>query len=101
MDHGNSGGGAFNKFGELLGIPTRVSSDNAVIGYMIPITTIRNFIAGKTKGYTKMNFPVPSDFKEYIKVSEFGERSKDLLNDLNIKTASLKRFGLKLIGKIE
>lgn len=27
IDHGNSGGGAFNNSGELVGIPTAVASD--------------------------------------------------------------------------
>ncbi len=31
IDHGNSGGGAFNNSGELIGIPTAVASDNASI----------------------------------------------------------------------
>lgn len=31
IDHGNSGGGAFNNSGELIGMPTAVASDNASI----------------------------------------------------------------------
>lgn len=101
VDHGNSGGGAFNKKGELIGIPSRVESDNAVIGYMIPITTIRDFLAKKTKGYTKISLSTPRDFKAFIKNSELGERSQDSINDANIKTTSLKKYGLKFAGKLE
>ncbi len=101
IDHGNSGGGAFNASGELLGVPSQVKSDNAVIGYMIPITTIRDFLSKKSKWYTKISLKVPRDFKEFIKSRQLGERSTDIINDSNIKTASLKRFGLKFTGKIE
>jgi Trypsin-like peptidase domain len=101
IDHGNSGGGAFNRYGELLGIPTRVASDNAVIGYMIPTRTVRDFIAGKTAEYTPVSLPVPKDFKDFIRVSQAGDRSKDIINDLNIKTLSLKKYGLKFSMKQE
>ncbi len=101
IDHGNSGGWAFNKYGELIGVPSRVSSDNAVIGYMIPIMKIREFINKKTKGYTKSSLKAPKDFKEFIKNSELGERSNDVINDANLKTVSLKKFGLKFRGKAE
>jgi hypothetical protein len=101
IDHGNSGGGAFNKYGQLLGIPSRVSSDNAVIGYMIPITTIREFIAKKSKWYTSISLKAPADFKKFIRESELGERSHDIINDTNIKTASLKKYWLTFLGKVE
>jgi len=101
IDYGNSGGGAFNRYGELLGIPTRVASDNAVIGYMIPTKTVRDFITKKTTGYTPVSLPVPKDFKDFIRISQAGERSKDTINDIFLKTQSLKRYGLKFIGKID
>lgn len=101
IDHGSSWGGAFNKNNELIGIPSRVSSDNAVIGFMIPITTIRNFLAKKTKWYTKWDITVPQDFKDFIRISELGERSKDVINDSNIKTQPLKKFGLKYSWKLD
>lgn len=101
IDHGNSGGWAFNKFGELLGIPTKVSSDNAVIGYMIPINTINNFIRKKTKWYTSVSLKSPTDFKKFIKDSQIGERSTDSINDSNIKTVSLKKHGLTFLGKLD
>lgn len=101
IDHGNSGGWAFNKFGELLGIPTKVSSDNAVIGYMVPVMTIIDFIRKKTKWYTKVSLKVPEDFKKFIKDSQIGERSTDSINDSNIKTVSLKKFGLTFLGKLD
>ena len=51
IDHWNSGGGAFNSSGELLGIPTAVASDNASIGYMIPVKRILEFLNKKTNNY--------------------------------------------------
>lgn len=101
IDHGNSGGWAFNKFGQLLGIPSRVSSDNAVIGYMIPITTIREFLAKKSKGYLEVSLKVPADFKKFIREVEQGERSNDIINDSFIKTTSLKKHWLTFVGKVE
>ncbi len=68
---------------------------------MIPIMKIREFINKKTKGYIKASLKAPKDFKEFIKSSELGERSNDIINDANIKTVSLKRFGLKFLGKVE
>ena len=47
IDHGNSGGGAFNNSGELIGIPTAIASDNASIGYMIPIRRIADGVQSR------------------------------------------------------
>lgn len=101
VDHGNSWGWAFNKYGELVGIPSRVTSDNAVIGYMIPISVIHDFLAKRTKGYAKHSVKATEHFKEFIRTSQFGDRSKDVINDANIKTSSLKKFGLKFGAKLE
>ncbi len=51
IDHGNSGGGAFNSSWELVGIPTAVAADNASIGYMIPVKRIQEFLSKKTDNY--------------------------------------------------
>jgi Trypsin-like peptidase domain len=51
IDRGNSGGGAFNSSWELIGIPTAVASDNASIGYMIPIRRIADFLDKRTSNY--------------------------------------------------
>jgi len=58
IDHGNSGGGAFDNSGSLVGIPTAVASDNSSIGYMIPITRIRDFLAQKTNNYETFTEPI-------------------------------------------
>lgn len=67
VDHGNSGGAALDPSGELIGVPSRVSSDNAVFGYMVPLSTIRDFLAKESKQYTKISLPVSESFHAYIK----------------------------------
>lgn len=51
IDHGNSGGGAFDSAGNLIGMPTAISADSGVIGYMIPIKRIESFLNRKTSNY--------------------------------------------------
>ena len=59
---------------------------------MIPTQTVRDFIAGRTAEYTSVSLPIPKDFKSFIRTSQTGERSKDIINDLNIRTLSLKKY---------
>ena len=68
---------------------------------MIPITTIRDFLAKRTPGYTKVSLRVPASFREFARTSQAGDRSKDIINDANIRTTSLKKYGLKYTGKLE
>lgn len=67
VDHGNSGGAALDPSGELIGVPSRVSSDNAVFGYMVPLSTIRDFLANESKQYTKISLTISEGFRVYIK----------------------------------
>ena len=62
IDHGNSGGWAFDNLGNLIGIPYAVSSDNGVIGYMVSQEMIDDFLQGKTPGYETVNTPVDVRF---------------------------------------
>lgn len=68
---------------------------------MIPITTIRDFLRKKTLQYTRLQMPTSPEFRSFIKMSQSGERSRDIINDANIKTVSLKKYGLKSTGKIQ
>lgn len=68
---------------------------------MIPITTIHDFLIGKTKEYTKESIKASKSFRDFIRISQMGERSKDIINDANIRTVSLKKYGLKFIEKSE
>lgn len=66
IDRGNSWGGAFDQDGKLVGIPYAVSSDNGVIGYIIPVSTIRDFLAGKTYDIQKYSSSLDKAFASYI-----------------------------------
>lgn len=66
IDHGNSGGGAFNNSGELVGIPTAVASDNASIGYMIPIQRIHSFLAKRTNNYEIYTHSIDRSFIKFL-----------------------------------
>ena len=47
IDAGNSGGGAFDKDGKLIGIPYVASVGYSTLGYIIPVSMIRDFLDGK------------------------------------------------------
>lgn len=50
INHGNSGGGAFDENGDFLGIPTFVASDEAgKIGYIIYVIRIRDWLSRTLK----------------------------------------------------
>ncbi len=66
IDHGNSGGGAFNNSGELVGIPTAVASDNASIGYMIPVKRIQEFLSKKTNNYEIYTHTMNQSFIQFL-----------------------------------
>lgn len=65
IDHGNSGGGAFDGSGKLIGMPFAIRSDNGVIGYMIPKITILKFLSGSTPDYQKFSLDQQS-FSRYL-----------------------------------
>lgn len=44
VDHGNSGGGMFNDRGEFIGIPTQAYTGLTTLGYMVPVSTIKDFL---------------------------------------------------------
>jgi len=44
IDHGNSGGGAFNKKGELIGIPNSAQVDTDTLAYIIPYDSVKAFL---------------------------------------------------------
>jgi S1-C subfamily serine protease len=47
IDHGNSGGGAFNKDDEFIGMPFSAQVGLTTMGYIIPIKSINDFLSGK------------------------------------------------------
>lgn len=84
IDHGNSGGGAFNNSGELVGMPTAVASDNASIGYMIPVSRIQEFLSKKTSNYDIYTHKKNTAFIEFIKRNQYysSNRSSYIWNNL-------------------
>ncbi len=47
IDAGNSGGGAFDKDGKFIGIPYVASVGYSTLGYIIPVSMIQDFLAGR------------------------------------------------------
>jgi len=97
IDHGNSGWWAFNNSGELLGIPTAVASDNASIGYMIPIKRIEEFLLKKTPSYEIYTEKMDHNFVDFIqqKQSYLPGASKYSLKNIFIKNPRPYWFQLK------
>jgi hypothetical protein len=101
IDNGNSGGGAFDSSGKLIGIPYAVRSENGMIGYIIPLTTVNDFLAGKTDNIEKYNTAVPTTFITYIKKIQALYRDSNLLQTKNIviKDAGKAGFTLKNVNQ--
>ncbi len=96
IDHGNSGGGAFNNSWELLGIPTAVASDNASIGYMIPVKRIIEFLGKKTSNYEIFTGSRNPSFINFLKRNQSYTPNTAIYswNDLVIKNP--RRYGFML-----
>ncbi len=101
IDSGNSGGWAFDASGKLIGIPYAVRSENGMIGYIIPLTTVNDFLAGKTDNIEKYTGTVPIAFTNYIKKIQVLYRDTNLLQTKNItiKDAGKAGFTLKNVNQ--
>lgn len=101
IDSGNSGGGAFDSGGKLIGIPYAVRSENWMIGYIIPLTTVNDFLAGKTDNIEEYDGVVPLTFTTYIKKIQALYRDTNLLQTKNvtIKDAGKAGFTLKNVSQ--
>lgn len=97
IDHGNSGGGAFNNSGELVGIPTAVAADNSSIGYMIPIQRIQSFLAKRTNNYEYYTHSVDRKFIKFLQRNQSYTSTKAFLKwkDLIVKNARPYGFVLR------
>jgi hypothetical protein len=85
IDHGNSGGGAFATDGKLIGMPYAVKSDNGTIGYIIPLSRIKDFLWGKTDNIERYTTKWDATFASYIKSIQASYK-----NPNNIKTSSIE-----------
>lgn len=97
IDHGNSGGWAFNNSGELIGIPTAVASDNASLGYMIPIERVQTFLSKRTNNFESYTGNLDRDFIKFLKRNQSYTTHKSLYkwNDLKVKNPRPYGFILK------
>jgi hypothetical protein len=97
IDHGNSGGGAFDADGKLVGIPYAVSSDNGVIGYIIPNAVLQDFLAKKTDNIEMFTTKIESTFATYAKSLQSLYAKPNLIKTkyVEIKDAEKNGFLLK------
>jgi Trypsin-like peptidase domain len=70
IDHGDSGGWAFNHSGILIGMPTAVASDNGVIGYMIDRTRIYKFLQKRTENYELFREKRKNEFLQLMRKNQ-------------------------------
>ena len=90
IDHGNSGGGAFDSNGKLIGMPYAVSSDNGVIGYIISSATISKFLSWKSYNKEKYTSPKLTEFVKYTKEIESAYKN---VNSIKTKYVDIKNMG--------
>ena len=97
IDHGNSGGGAFNNSWELVGMPTAVASDNASLGYMVSIKKIQEFLSKKTTNYEIYTEDLDPGFVDFIKRNQSYNSiaAKYSWNDLFVRNPRFYWFHLK------
>ncbi len=95
IDHGNSGGGAFDTDGKLVGIPYAVSSDNGVIGYIIPMKTVREFLAKKSANREVFTADTLPDFQKYIANNQLIYKNPNLIKTKKIELRNLGKLGFK------
>ena len=66
IDHGNSGGGAFNKKWELVGIPNSAQEDTDTLAYIIPASTVKEFLAKEWEIIENENTMIDTAFVTYM-----------------------------------
>lgn len=100
VDRGNSGGGAFSLSGELVGIPSRLITDNASLGYMIPTSTVLSFLAKKTAGYTKYSEPLDSAFRAFLTKKYSEVTSNYVFRNAIVSIGNMRKYGVKFVKNI-
>jgi hypothetical protein len=88
IDHGNSGGGAFNKKGELVGIPNSAEVDTDTLSYIIPYETVKAFLNKKWDIVTNTGSSEAS-FVTYIRDLQIAKNTSIIQNPI---------FSIKDIG---
>jgi hypothetical protein len=93
LHEGSSGGGAFDRNGNLVGVPYAISSEDGSIGYIIDGMTVRKFFDGKTDNYERVFRPTYDPrFHAYIK------RIQKLFHSSSITTPSITFRGIHAAG---
>lgn len=100
IDHGNSGGGAFTTDGKLIGIPYAVKSDNGSIGYIIPVSQVIEFLAGKTDNIEKFTTKIQSTFVPYIKNIQLLYKNPNLLKTKYMELKNMEKNWFTLANAI-
>ena len=101
IDHGNSGGGAFDKDGNLVGIPTAVASDNGVIGYIVTAKTVKEFLAGKSDNYEKTSEQIKKTFETYVNQIQSLYKNPNLIKTKYVSIKDMEKNGFKLFSATE
>lgn len=91
IDHGNSGGGGFNKRGELIGIPNSAREDTDTMSYIIPAIVVKEFLQKEGEITTATKPLNNSSFTSYIK------NTQSQTNSTKIDTPF---FSLPSIGRL-
>lgn len=90
IDSGNSGGGAFGKKDELVGIPSSIKTENSTIGYVISIEKVREFLAAKLSKPEQISAEQTAKFQKHIRQIREYYRMK---GDFNNGTFNWKGYG--------
>lgn len=90
IDSGNSGGAAFGKKDELVGIPSAIKTENSTIGYVISIEKVREFLGSKLAKPDQISAERAEKFQKYIRQNaEYYRMAGDFANG----TFNWKGFG--------
>lgn len=100
IDHGNSWGGAFDIDGKLIGIPYAVKSDNGMIGYIIPISQVQDFLAGRSDNPESFRGKVEADFSKYITQNQALYKNSSLLKNKYVEVKNAEKNGFTLVNTI-
>lgn len=122
INPGSSGGPLINMYGEVIGINTAIISDAQLVGFAVPIDTVREvlpmLVLGKTErgwfgasvgplkvndaissGYNRTNGIVVNDVQKESPAEESGLKPMDIIVKMNnLPMESFNLFRRKLLG---
>lgn len=98
IDSGNSGGGAFDASGNFIGIPYVASVGLSTLGYIIPVSTIKDFLLGKTQteSYEKTDEAFLRDVMRGNKIEQTGD-----VNNAFVKLSGFSSMGFHIESVLE